>query len=116
MACRASHVLMTIPAESAAIAYAAAVLVIMTALIAVVVLTPFVIVGVTLVKGYEVERDVKMDVGDTTEVAGYVFTYRGVRDVQGPNYVAAQGLIEVCQREIVLRDPQRLAELAHGGS
>ena len=27
------------------------------------------IFGVTMVKGYEVERDVKMDVGDTTEVA-----------------------------------------------
>jgi cytochrome c-type biogenesis protein CcmF len=34
-------------------------------------------------------------VGDTTELAGYTITYRGVRDVQGPNYVAAQGLVEV---------------------
>ena len=48
--------------------------------------------GVTMVKTYEVERDVKMDVGDTTEVAGYTFTFRGVRDVPGPNYAAAQGL------------------------
>ena len=51
--------------------------------------------GISMVKTYEVERDVKMDVGDTTEVAGYVFTYRGVRELQGPNYVAAQGLVEV---------------------
>jgi cytochrome c-type biogenesis protein CcmF len=36
-----------------------------------------------------------MDVGDTTEIAGYVFTYRGVRDMAGPNYAAAQGLVEV---------------------
>ena len=49
------------------------------------------IFGVTMVKTYEIERDVKMDVGDTTEVAGYTFTFRGVRDVQGPNYVAARG-------------------------
>lgn len=28
--------------------------------------------------------------------------------------LSEQGLIEVCQREIVLRDPKRLAELAHG--
>jgi cytochrome c-type biogenesis protein CcmF len=48
-----------------------------------------------MVKTYEVERDVKMDLGDTTEVAGHVFTFRGVREVQGPNYVAAQGLVEV---------------------
>jgi CRP-like cAMP-binding protein len=28
--------------------------------------------------------------------------------------LSSQGLIEVCQREIVLRDPARRAELAHG--
>ncbi|MFO1220350.1 MAG: heme lyase CcmF/NrfE family subunit [Burkholderiaceae bacterium] len=51
--------------------------------------------GVSMVKTYEVERDVKMDLGDNTEVAGYVFTFRGVREIQGPNYVAGQGLVEV---------------------
>ena len=51
--------------------------------------------GVSMVKTYEVERDLKMDIGDTTDIAGYVFTYRGVRDLQGPNYMAAQGLVEV---------------------
>jgi cytochrome c-type biogenesis protein CcmF len=55
------------------------------------------IVGVTLVKTGEVERDVKMAVGDTTEIDGKVFTFRGVRDVTGPNYRAAQGLITVTQ-------------------
>jgi cytochrome c-type biogenesis protein CcmF len=51
--------------------------------------------GVSMVRTYEVERDVKMAVGDTTEVAGYVFTFRGLRELQGPNYDAVQGLIEV---------------------
>jgi len=51
--------------------------------------------GVSMVKTYEVERDLKMDIGDTTEIAGYVFTYRGVREANGPNYAAAQGLVEV---------------------
>jgi cytochrome c-type biogenesis protein CcmF len=53
------------------------------------------IIGVAMVKTYEVERDVKMNVGDTTEVNGYVFTFRGVTNVQGPNYVAARGEIDV---------------------
>ena len=53
------------------------------------------IFGVTLVKTGEVERDVKMQVGDTTEVRGMVFTFRGVRDLPGPNYRAAQGLVDV---------------------
>ncbi len=51
--------------------------------------------GVSMVNTYGVERDVKMELGDTVEVAGYVFTYRGVRDLEGPNYTAAQGLVEV---------------------
>jgi len=51
--------------------------------------------GVSMVKTYEVERDVKMAAGDTTEIAGYVFTWRGVRELQGPNYAAAQGTVEV---------------------
>lgn len=63
------------------------------------------IIGVTMVRGHEVERDVKMETGDTTEVRGYTFTFRGVREVQGPNYVAAQGLVEVS------RDGRKLLEM-----
>jgi cytochrome c-type biogenesis protein CcmF len=51
--------------------------------------------GVAMVKSYEVERDVKMAPGDTTTVRGYTFTFRGAHEVQGPNYVAMQGVIEV---------------------
>ncbi len=55
------------------------------------------IVGVTLVKTGEVERDVRMDIGDTTEIHGLVFTFRGVRDVAGPNYKASQGQIDISE-------------------
>ena len=51
--------------------------------------------GVAMVKSYEVERDVKMAPGDSTTLRGYTFTFRGAREVQGPNYVAMQGAIEV---------------------
>ncbi len=53
------------------------------------------IVGVTMVRGYETERDVKMAIGDHVEVAGHRFTFQGVRDVTGPNYVAARAQVEV---------------------
>jgi cytochrome c-type biogenesis protein CcmF len=56
------------------------------------------IVGVTMVRGYETERDVKMAVGDSVVVGGYRFTFKGADEVQGPNYVAARGTVEV-QRE-----------------
>jgi len=53
------------------------------------------VVGVTLVNGYGQEKDVRMDVGETVELAGYVFRFGGVREVEGPNYVAARATIEV---------------------
>jgi cytochrome c-type biogenesis protein CcmF len=53
------------------------------------------VVGVTLVKGYESDRDVKMRPGDTVELAGYVFRLESVSPVRGPNYTAAQARIDV---------------------
>ena len=53
------------------------------------------IVGVTMVRGYETERDVKMGVGDHVDIAGYRFTFRGVQETSGANYVAARGDFEV---------------------
>jgi cytochrome c-type biogenesis protein CcmF len=53
------------------------------------------VTGVTLVKGYDSERDVRMEPGDVVELGGYTFRLDGVRDVQGPNYVAARAQIQV---------------------
>jgi cytochrome c-type biogenesis protein CcmF len=53
------------------------------------------ILGVTLVKGYETERDLRMKPGDTVSVGGYDFTFRGTHDVVGPNYNAVRGEFEV---------------------
>ncbi|HOF50715.1 MAG TPA: cytochrome c-type biogenesis CcmF C-terminal domain-containing protein, partial [Rhodoferax sp.] len=61
--------------------------------------------GVVMVKTYEVESDVKMNVGDSTTVRGYTFTFKGVREIKGPNYVAAQGQMEIT------RGRDRIAEL-----
>jgi cytochrome c-type biogenesis protein CcmF len=67
------------------------------------------IFGVTMVKSYEIERDVKMDKGDTTEVGGYTFTFQGVREVTGPNYRAAQGSVAVTRngREVAQMRPEK---------
>jgi cytochrome c-type biogenesis protein CcmF len=51
--------------------------------------------GVTMVKTYEVESDVKMSVGDSTTVRGYAFTFKGVKQIQGPNYDATRADIEI---------------------
>ena len=53
------------------------------------------VVGVTLVKGYENQRDVRMGPGDTVTLSGYVFRFDGVHKVNGPNYVADRAEIHV---------------------
>jgi cytochrome c-type biogenesis protein CcmF len=53
------------------------------------------IVGVTVVKGYEFEVNVPLDVGQSVTVAGEVYTFRGVEPVTGPNYRGMAGTVEV---------------------
>jgi len=53
------------------------------------------VVGVTLVKGYEMEIDARMQPDETVELAGYTFRLEGVEAVRGPNYDAARGTVSV---------------------
>src|SRR5687768_9345095 len=53
------------------------------------------IIGVTLVRGYETERDLRMVPGDTATIGGYAFTFKGTSEVPGPNYIAIRGNFEV---------------------
>jgi cytochrome c-type biogenesis protein CcmF len=53
------------------------------------------IVGVTVVKGYEAERDVRMAVGDTVTVGRHTYRFDGVAEAQGPNYRAMRGAFTV---------------------
>jgi cytochrome c-type biogenesis protein CcmF len=53
------------------------------------------IFGVTLVRGYETERDLRMVPGDKVVLGGYEFTFKGTKDAPGPNYAALQGEFEV---------------------
>ncbi len=57
------------------------------------------IIGVTLVRAYEVEKDVRMNIGDTVEAGGYRFRLDGLKPVQGPNYQATRGTISVTRGE-----------------
>jgi cytochrome c-type biogenesis protein CcmF len=61
------------------------------------------VVGITMVKGYETEKDVRMTVGDTVEVGGYTFRLTGINQVPGPNYNADRGNVELIKGDRVLR-------------
>jgi cytochrome c-type biogenesis protein CcmF len=61
------------------------------------------VTGVTLVRGYESEQDLRMEIGDVAEVAGFRFRLDGVRELQGPNYTAARASLSVLKDGQVLR-------------
>ena len=53
------------------------------------------VLGVTLVSAFNVETDQSMRVGQTLEVAGHEFELRELRDVQGPNFSAIEGAVQI---------------------
>ncbi len=53
------------------------------------------IVGVTLVSIFSEERDMRMVPGDQIQFSDYSFEFKGASPIQGPNYAADQGKIEV---------------------
>ena len=53
------------------------------------------ILGVGLSSIYDTQIDVRMMPGDTAQVAEYEFEFGGVEQVQGPNFVAYRGQINV---------------------
>ena len=74
------------------------------------------IAGVTLVKGYEIERDIRLDVGQSVEVAGDTYTFRGVTPRPGPNYDATVATIDVSRdgKTLATLHPQKRAYRASG--
>jgi len=67
------------------------------------------ILGVTLTGAYNVEKDMRMDRGTSAVIAGYTFTFEGVKELDGPNYTANQGTVHVTRdgQEIVTLHPEK---------
>jgi cytochrome c-type biogenesis protein CcmF len=74
------------------------------------------IVGVTLVKGYGVEQNVPLEVGQGVTIGAETYTFRGVLPVQGPNYRGVAGIIEVSRDGKVVQTlrPEKRAYNASG--
>jgi cytochrome c-type biogenesis protein CcmF len=53
------------------------------------------VIGVTIVSAFTIEADLRLRLGEQTTVAGYDFELRGLRNVQGPNYQAIEGEVEI---------------------
>ena len=61
------------------------------------------VVGVALVNGYQVERDVRLAPGERVALAGYEFRFQGVRQAHGANYQALVGAVDLIRDGRVLR-------------
>ena len=72
------------------------------------------VTGVTLVKGYESEQDVRMAPGETLTLGPYVLRFAGVREVEGPNYRASRGELTLERDGRVLKTmrPEKRAYLS----
>lgn len=67
------------------------------------------VLGVTLVSSFGVEADMRLAPGEPAEVAGYEFELRQTRSVEGPNYRALEGEVEVRRNGefVALLHPQK---------
>jgi cytochrome c-type biogenesis protein CcmF len=67
------------------------------------------VVGITMTSVYSIERDVRMLPEDTLDMFGYVFKFHGVKQTEGPNYMAQQGYLTVSHNgeTVAELDPQK---------
>ena len=67
------------------------------------------IIGVTFVLQYNVQKDIRLSPGQSTELAGYTLRFEGVHSRQGPNYRAHRGTLHLYRgkREIAELHPEK---------
>ncbi|MGE0807406.1 MAG: heme lyase CcmF/NrfE family subunit [Burkholderiaceae bacterium] len=53
------------------------------------------VAGVTLVNSYQVDRELRVDIGQTLAIGDYEIHFAGLEPVRGPNYDATRGRFEV---------------------
>lgn len=51
--------------------------------------------GIAFSQNYSIERDVRMNVGDSVEISGYQFQFKGIEDANGQNYLGGKAQVEV---------------------
>ncbi|WP_048736623.1 heme lyase CcmF/NrfE family subunit [Necropsobacter massiliensis] len=51
--------------------------------------------GIAFSQNYSIERDVRMNVGDSVQIADYEFKFQGISDANGPNYLGGKAQVEI---------------------
>jgi cytochrome c-type biogenesis protein CcmF len=66
-------------------------------------------IGVTVTQSYRIEKDMALKAGDTVELQGYQFAFKGTRPVSGPNYEAIESEVVITRdgRPVATLHPQK---------
>jgi cytochrome c-type biogenesis protein CcmF len=75
-----------------------------------------VVIGITMVRGYETEKDVRLAPGQTTTESGYDFKFVSIGEKPGPNYNAMRGVFVVSKngKTIETLTPEKRTYFASG--
>lgn len=67
------------------------------------------VIGISFTSAYSIEKDVRLAPGETLDLFGYVFEFKGVKQTQGANYLAEQGAVTVKHNQTVVAElaPQK---------
>jgi cytochrome c-type biogenesis protein CcmF len=67
------------------------------------------VAGITASSAWQTEKIQFMRPGDSVDVAGYLFTFKGTRMVEGPNYTAIRGTFEVTRdgKPVTVLEPEK---------
>jgi len=66
-------------------------------------------VGVALVSIYSSEKDIRLEVGESYNLGGYDFQFKGAKHIKGPNYDGDRGLVEVAKdgEPVAVMEPEK---------
>jgi cytochrome c-type biogenesis protein CcmF len=67
------------------------------------------VIGVTMVKGYESEQDIRVDLGQTLKIDGLDFRFDGAKAEMGPNYESMKGTFYISKngKEVITLYPEK---------
>lgn len=67
------------------------------------------IIGVTLVKGFEISEDKRMAIGDSLLVGEYVYQFKEIKEISGSNYISTQAVFDVIKdgKSVVTLKPEK---------
>jgi cytochrome c-type biogenesis protein CcmF len=67
------------------------------------------VIGVTMVKGYESEQDVRVDLDQTLKIDGLDFRFDGAKAEMGPNYESMKGTFYISKngKEVITLYPEK---------